>query len=145
MLVRIVKKLIETSTPTKPLKPMACLYVNENFPQPVVEFLRALGHDVTTTRDAGRAGQAIPDDKVLEHAVSEGRAILTLNRRHFVALHDPANSTHAGNIVCTHDADFSRQATRIHDAMTEAGDLTGKLIRVNRPTRIIASAFNVRW
>ncbi|OWK38937.1 DUF5615 family PIN-like protein [Fimbriiglobus ruber] len=112
---------------------MTRLYANENFPFPVVEALRALGHDVTTTQDAGRAGQAIPDDEVLRYAVGEDRAVLTLNRRHFIALHDPANPTHAGIVVCTFDADFVRQAARIHEAVTQAGDLAGKLIRINRP------------
>jgi hypothetical protein len=32
---------------------MARLYSNENFPLPVVEKLRALGHDVLTVQEAG--------------------------------------------------------------------------------------------
>lgn len=40
-------------------------YANENFPMPVVERLRELGHDVLTARDAGNAGQGIPDEDVL--------------------------------------------------------------------------------
>ena len=32
---------------------MARLYANENFPQPVVETLRRLGHDILTTHDTG--------------------------------------------------------------------------------------------
>lgn len=32
---------------------MARLYADENFPFPVVVCLRALGHDVLTTNDAG--------------------------------------------------------------------------------------------
>lgn len=114
---------------------MARLYSNENFPRPVVEALRGLGHDVTTTQDAGKAGQAIPDDEVLRHAAENGRAVLTLNRRHFVALHDPADPRHAGIVVCTYDADFPGQATRIHEALTAAGELAGQLIRINRPPR----------
>lgn len=35
---------------------MARLYSNENFPLPVVEALRALGHEVQTTRDVGKDG-----------------------------------------------------------------------------------------
>ena len=40
---------------------MARLYSNENFPLPVVERLRALGHDVLTIQEAGKADQALPD------------------------------------------------------------------------------------
>jgi len=35
---------------------MARLYANENFPLQVVEELRRAGHDVLTTREAGKAG-----------------------------------------------------------------------------------------
>ena len=40
---------------------MASLYSNENFPLPVVEKLRALGHDVLTLQQTGKADQALPD------------------------------------------------------------------------------------
>jgi hypothetical protein len=36
---------------------MAWLYADENFPQPAVERLRALEHDVRTVQDAGKAQQ----------------------------------------------------------------------------------------
>ena len=44
---------------------MASLYSNENFPLPVVEKLRALGHDVLTIQEAGKADQALPDKEIL--------------------------------------------------------------------------------
>ncbi len=94
--------------------------------------LRRLGHDVLTTVDAGKAEQAISDDQVLGFATSDGRCLLTLNRRHFVSLHQQ-NPTHTGIIVCTFDATFIAQAGRIHTAIEEAGKLTNKLLRVNRP------------
>lgn len=87
---------------------MARLYANENFPLPVVEALRQLGHDVLTVREAGEAGQAVPDDEVLAFAKDDGRALLTLNRKHFVRLHEE-QTRHAGIIACTFDADFERQ------------------------------------
>jgi hypothetical protein len=49
---------------------MARLYPNENFPLPVVEELRRLGHDTLTSRDAGKSGQAMPDEEVLRLALS---------------------------------------------------------------------------
>src|SRR5690349_1843413 len=111
---------------------MARLYANENFPFPVVEALRRLGHDVLTIQDTGRAGEAASDPEVLRFATDDGRALVTLNRRHFIALH--AQSTeHAGIIVCTVDSDFDGQAGRIHAAIQAVASLPGQLIRVNRP------------
>ncbi|MFN7930495.1 MAG: DUF5615 family PIN-like protein [Blastocatellia bacterium] len=113
---------------------MARLYSNENFPLPVVQELRNLGHDVLTVREAGKADQAIPDDEVLAFATTESRVLLTLNRRDFIHLHN-AQPNHAGIIVCTYDADFLGQAQRIHKAIAEAASLDGQLLRVNRPPR----------
>jgi len=59
---------------------MARLYSNENFPLPVVEELRRLGHAVLTTHEAGEAGKAVPDEQVLALAIAESRALVTLNR-----------------------------------------------------------------
>jgi Domain of unknown function (DUF5615) len=47
---------------------LARLYSNENFPFAAVEALREFGHDVLTTLEAGKAGQAILDDEVLQFA-----------------------------------------------------------------------------
>jgi hypothetical protein len=66
---------------------MARLYANENFPLPAIEELRRLGHDVLTSYESGRAGQAVPDEDVLAFAVAEARILITLNRKHFVRLH----------------------------------------------------------
>ena len=113
---------------------MARLYSNENFPLPVVEQLRTLGHDVLTIQESGKADQAVPDAEVLKFATAENRTVLTINRRHFIQLHrnDPA---HAGIIVCTFDADFVGQAERIHKVFVEQGSLARQLIRVNRPPK----------
>ncbi len=113
---------------------MAQLYANENFPLPVVEELRRLGHDVLTTLDTGKANQSISDDAVLAFAIQEHRTVLTLNRRHFIRLHQ-VRSEHRGIVVCTIDPDFAGQAKRIDAAIQAAGDLTGKLLRVNRTAR----------
>lgn len=113
---------------------MARLYADENFPQPVVEALQQLGHDVRTTHEAGQSEQGIPDEAVLAFAHAEGRAVLTLNRRHFIQLHS-RQVEHSGIIVCTVDADFAGQAERIDQAIASHGPLVGGLIRVNRPSR----------
>jgi predicted nuclease of predicted toxin-antitoxin system len=70
---------------------MARLYANENFPLPVVEELRATGHDVITVAETGKAEQAWPDEDVLEFAMQDDRVLLTLNRKHFIRLHHRQN------------------------------------------------------
>lgn len=111
---------------------MARLYSNENFPMPVVEELRRLGHEVLTTLEAGEAGKSAPDEQVLAFATAQARALVTLNRKHFIHLHN-ANPDQAGIIVCSFDPDFSRLAQRIHDAINSKSQLSGELIRINRP------------
>ena len=110
---------------------MARLYSNENFPLPTVEALRRRGHDVLTSLEAGRANQKISDSEVLAFAVNEGRALITLNRRHFVQLHG-LTPAHKGIVVCTFDANFEDQASRVHRAIADLQSLDGKLVRVNR-------------
>ncbi len=111
---------------------MARLYANENFPLPVVEELRRLGHDVLTVQETGKGNLRVPDAGVLAFAVQEKRAVLTLNRRDFIRLH-AQQPTHHGIVVCTEDADFGRHAKRIHESIGEAGELAGRLVRVLRP------------
>jgi hypothetical protein len=107
------------------------LYANENFPLPCVQRLRELGHDVLTTQEAGCAGQAEPDRDVLLRASSAARVLVTLNRRHFIALHLDRVS-HAGIIVCSFDPDFAGLAQRIHRCLQTADDWTRRLERINR-------------
>jgi len=111
---------------------VARLYSNENFPMPVVQELRSLGHDVLTIQETGHAEQAMTDEEVLRFAIKEDRAILTINRRHFIKLH-ASHPSHAGIIVCSFDPDFVGQSQRIHDAIDCDQPLSGKLLRVNRP------------
>ena len=111
---------------------MARLFADENFPFPVVEALRRMGHDVVTVVDARRAGQALTDKAVLQLAGADQRAVVTLNRRHFVRLH-AAEPNHAGIIVCSLDLDFDGQAARIDQAVATQKSMAGLLIRVNRP------------
>lgn len=111
---------------------MARLYADENFPQPVVMELRRLGHDVLTIQEAGKAGQKVPDEAVLADAYADGRAVLTHNRKHFLHLHG-AQLNHAGIVVCTADLDFEGLADRIDAAIESQTQLSGQLIRVNRP------------
>ena len=111
---------------------MANLYADEDFPQPAVDQLRALGHDVLTAQDDGRAGQSIPDADVLARATALGRAVLTHNRSDFRKLH-LADPTHAGIVTCTRDADVAALAACIHAAIASLPALDGQLVRVIRP------------
>ena len=111
---------------------MARLYSNENSPLPVVEELRRLGHDVLTIQETGKAEQGFPDEAILSSAGADNRAVLTINRKHFIRLHK-ASPEHKGIIVCTADLDFTGQASRIHEAIKFHDTLARKLIRVNRP------------
>jgi predicted nuclease of predicted toxin-antitoxin system len=110
---------------------IARMYSNENFPLPVVEALRLLGHDVLTTRDTGQANEGIPDDDVLNFATLDGRAVLTHNRKDFIKLHR-TKPDHAGIIVCTQNPDFAALANKIHAHLHGLARLDRLLLRVNR-------------
>jgi hypothetical protein len=113
---------------------MARLYANENFPLPVVEELRRLGHNILTMQEAGQADQSMPDEAVLTFAKIEGRALLSLNRKHFIRLH-VITPDHAGIIVCSFDSDFAGMAQRVHETIHTTPQLSGQLFRINRPIR----------
>ena len=112
---------------------MARLYADEQYPYPVVEFLR-WRHDVLTVQEAGKANQRISDRDVLAFATSSKRAVITQNRKDFFRLHR-IQPVHAGIIACTNDRDWEALANRIHIAIIVESDLQGKLIRVVRPAR----------
>ena len=111
---------------------MARFYSDEKIALPVVTELRQLGHDVVTSLEAAQANAGVPDSEVLAFAARESRVLLSNNRRHFLLLHRHRAAAHAGIVLCTFDPDFAGQATRIHDAVTAAGDVTDQVMRVNR-------------
>ncbi len=113
---------------------MARLYADEQFPRIVVNLLRALGHDILTVQEAGKANQRIPDEDVLDFAIADNRIVLTINRGDFIRLHN-LQPNHAGIIVCTEDLNRQRLATQINEAITNTVDLTNQLIRINRPSK----------
>ncbi|MDP9313869.1 MAG: DUF5615 family PIN-like protein [Chloroflexota bacterium] len=110
---------------------MPQLYTDENFPLPTVDALRQFGHDVITLAEAGHANQSVPDVDVLALAVAAGRIVLTLNRKHFIRLHQ-TTPTHPGMIVCTFDPDFVALAQRIDAILASYSNMNNQLIRVNR-------------
>jgi Domain of unknown function (DUF5615) len=111
---------------------VARLFADENFPLPVVAALRQYGHDVLTLFETGKAGQQFSDEEVLEFAIEEKRTLLTLNRKHFIRLHNE-KPDHMGIIVCTFDPDFEGQALRIHTTIGNQPTTEKMLIRINRP------------
>jgi predicted nuclease of predicted toxin-antitoxin system len=111
---------------------MARLYTDEQYPYPVVEHLRILGHDVLTVQEAGQANQKISDPDVLAFATEENRVVVTQNRKDFIRLHS-LQPGHAGIIVCTNDRDWKTLATRIDAAIRDEEPLQSKLIRIVRP------------
>jgi hypothetical protein len=110
---------------------MAQLYADEAFPGPTVRRLRALGHDVLTAYEDGRANQRIPDPDVLARATALGRAVLT-NDTDYIRLH-AVDPNHAGIIFCSEDPDFGAVADRIDAAIAPLPTLAGQLIKINRP------------
>lgn len=112
---------------------MARLYADEDFPLPVVEELRRLGHDVRTVQEAGRAGQGIGDADVLADAGAEQRAVLTHNHADFSRLHRQGQA-HQGIVSCTQDpGDPVALSQRVHAAIAPLNDLANQFIRIVRP------------
>jgi hypothetical protein len=89
-----------------------------------------LGHDVLTVQEAGEAGG--DDAHVLATATAAGRIVLTFDRWDFEQLHR-ANPGHAGIVSCTRDRDADALAARIDLAVSAAGAMAGRHVRVNRP------------
>ena len=87
----------------------------------------------TGKRSSNRFAKTRQHEAVLAFARADRRAVLTLNRKHFVHLHS-AQPEHEGIIVCTFDPDSTELANRIHAAIRPEAPLAGQLIRVNRPT-----------
>ena len=110
---------------------MAALYADEQFPMKATQRLRTLNHDVLTVQEAGNANQGIPDDEVLAFATHQNRAVLTLNRRDFIRLHNQS-SAHAGIIVVKDDLNKIQLAERIDKAIQAEDSLMGKLVRVTK-------------
>jgi predicted nuclease of predicted toxin-antitoxin system len=110
---------------------MPRFFADEDFPRPVVEELRALGHDVLTVHEIGMANKRWPDRSVFFFACDEQRIVLTRNRRDFLKLHQLFEN-HPGLVLCTADLDFRATAMRIDAAVGSIGRTRGQVIRVYR-------------
>lgn len=77
------------------------LLLDEMFSGTIAEQLRAKGHDVLAVV-ADPALVALPDEQILAHAVSAGRALVTANIKDFIPLdlrYRAASQDHAGLIL----------------------------------------------
>jgi hypothetical protein len=77
------------------------LLLDEMFSDAIAQQLRAQGHDVVAVvADPGLV--SLPDDQILAHAASAGRALVTANIKDFVPLdgqYRAAGQSHAGLIL----------------------------------------------
>jgi hypothetical protein len=69
---------------TDPNRRSVKLLLDENVHEPLAAALRREGFDVVTAKEAGR--RSIPDRELLEFAISEERAVVSFNIKHFEAL-----------------------------------------------------------
>ena len=97
---------------------MVKLYADEQFPLPVIKILRALEYDILTVQDAGKAEQKIPDLEVLQYATSLNRAVLTMNRRDFIRLHNQV-SQHEGIVICGSITNWEKIAQALHQSLSQ--------------------------
>lgn len=54
------------------------MFANENLFEPIIDYIRNLGNDVLSVRDAGLSG--IFDDEVYQRACKEKRIIITMDK-----------------------------------------------------------------
>lgn len=106
-------------------------YSNENFPLVMVNLLRAEGHDVLTSYEAGQANQGIPDDQVLQYAKATNRILITENRQDFIDLHRTVPD-HAGIIIFKYDRDYAGKIRVVTDFLNneDGQSLKNRLLRV---------------
>ena len=80
------------------------LHLNEHLSPRLAVLLRKQGYDVTSSQESGLLTES--DSEQLAFAVSEQRAILTFNVKHFMPLHKQymsANKEHSGIIFSTRE------------------------------------------
>ena len=97
------------------------IYLDEDVHILMGDLLTSRGFRAITTRDADQLGKS--DAEQLAFATSQGRAILTHNRRDFEELHrryTAAGQAHAGIVVATrrHPYDLSRRLLVLLNTLT---------------------------
>lgn len=105
------------------------LFLDEEVDVLVADLVRARGFDALTTYEAGHSGQS--DDQQLAYAASQGRVILTHNRRDFEVLaqsYAVLHHDHAGMILAVRRSlyDIAHRLLRILNHVT-ADEMVGQL------------------
>ena len=54
------------------------MFANENLYEPIIDYLRSIGHDVRSIRELGLSG--ISDDEVYQLPCKENRVIVTMDK-----------------------------------------------------------------
>jgi hypothetical protein len=114
---------------------MARLLADANFPRPVTDRLRRLGHDIKTVQQVegtSRPENPMTDAQVLNLATQEKRAVLTLNIADFEAEGGKLPG-HEGIVACRLDLDSRRQARQIDRAIKGKKHLTAQIIYITPP------------
>ena len=94
------------------------LYTDEMIDLVLARILAGQGYDVETTPGTGRASQNIDDERQLEYATQQGRAILTFNTRDFVRIDrqwKAGGRRHAGIIVSVQLNNMHVLASRVRN------------------------------
>ena len=98
----------------------------------MVNLLRAAGHDVLTSYEAGQANQRIPDNQVLHYATSIHRILITENRQDFIDLHG-VTLDHPGIIIFKSDRDYIGKIKAMSDFLTiDSQPLENRLLRIKK-------------
>ena len=62
------------------------LYLNENMSAEIAQRLREQGYDAVSSHEAGM--DALDDEAQISFAVSERRAVVSINKKDFLAIHN---------------------------------------------------------
>jgi hypothetical protein len=100
-----------------------CVYARR-----LCQLLREAGHDVETPAEVVPPLRGADGATHLDHARRTGRTVLTLNARHFKALHD-RDAAHAGILVVYQDNDPNRDM-RYADIVRAIGNLEHSVSQV---------------
>jgi len=107
------------------------ILANENLYEPIIDYLRSCGHEVTSCRDPQLSGS--PDDAVYRKAVAEGLTIITMDKDFLRMRRFPPDA--CGGIVVVKIYRWSvDETTRMFRKSFEALDedaMKGKLAIIN--------------
>src|SRR6476661_8676987 len=112
----------------------ARLYADEQFPVRVAHILSGYGHDIKFVRQeqsTDKSGSGTTDAEVLDYAWRHKRIVLTLNAKHFGALHADMH-WHYGILCC--DAELDKELlAKLIDRRLKRGRMKGKCEWIGKP------------